>query len=130
MPQPVCLSAHAASVVSLPFRCCFCRYSVQRSSDNAEKDIGVVSAGGIVDTAAVALFCPQSTEQCTVQRIYDQSPKGNHLATGIKGITAVNATRQQFMIGAGGNGKLFYAAVFEGGMGYVTNSPHPLRFLC
>ena len=52
-------------------------YLVLNSASNATKDIGVISAGGIADTAAQDIFCGSAL--CIVQRIYDQSPSGNHL---------------------------------------------------
>ena len=52
-------------------------YNVMRTSDNTTKDIKVVSAGGIADSAAHDAFC--GGHVCVVQRIYDQSPKQNHL---------------------------------------------------
>eukprot|EP01052_Picozoa_sp_SAG31_P033184 SAG31_NODE_3718_length_3951_cov_2.903686_4_plen_170_part_00 len=41
------------------------------------KDIGVVNVGGVADTAAHDAWCASSV--CVVQRIWDQSPRGNHL---------------------------------------------------
>jgi hypothetical protein len=52
-------------------------YVVLNSASNATKDIGVISAGGTADAASQDLFCGSSL--CIVQRIYDQSPSGNHL---------------------------------------------------
>jgi hypothetical protein len=54
-------------------------YTLQKKQGRgfATKDIGVVSPGGIADTAAHDAWCGSSV--CVVQRIWDQSPKGNHL---------------------------------------------------
>ena len=52
-------------------------YQLQRTPNNATKDIAVRGAGGKADSAAHTAFCRGTT--CTVQRIYDQSPRGNHL---------------------------------------------------
>ena len=58
--------------------------------------------------------------QCIVQRIYDQSPKKNHLNTAPAGghvntpDKGVNATRYPVTI----NGNKVYSLYFEGGMGY------------
>ena len=107
-------------------------YTVHRGSDGSVKAIGLID--GVVDTAAVTAFCSGQNELCTVQQIFDQSPKGNHLAAGAsaRGLLPVNATRQQFRIGAGSTretgggaalaGKPFYAAVFEGKMGYRNDT--------
>ena len=54
-------------------------YQLQRTpaAGNARKDIAVRGAGGKADAAAHTAFCRDAT--CTVERIYDQSPRGNHL---------------------------------------------------
>jgi hypothetical protein len=44
------------------------------------KDIAVVAAGGVADSAAQDAFCAGTT--CTISVIYDQSGKGNHLTPG------------------------------------------------
>ena len=93
-------------------------YQVKRLSDNATADIGVLSAGGFVNSAAQDAFCFQT--QCVVQRIYDQSPYGNHLDIAPPGgahnqaDSPVNATRFPITL----SGHSAYAAYFEGGMGY------------
>merc|ERR1712087_344324 len=98
-------------------------YSVQRSSDKQTKDIGVLSAGGFADAAAQDTFCAGSRTSCTVMRIYDQSPKGNHLDIEGGGSgdrspdKGVNAERAPLVVG----GHKVYAAAFEGGMGYRNN---------
>jgi hypothetical protein len=43
----------------------------------SRKDIAVRGAGGKADAAAHTTFCRGAI--CTVERIYDQSPRGNHL---------------------------------------------------
>ncbi|RKN43231.1 alpha-L-arabinofuranosidase B [Streptomyces hoynatensis] len=52
-------------------------YQVKRSSDNATRDIGLLSAGGYADAAAQDAFCSGTT--CLISVIYDQSGRGNHL---------------------------------------------------
>jgi hypothetical protein len=60
-------------------------YEVKRLSDNAAKDIGVVQpvaqpfpdAGGYADATAQDEFCADTI--CVINKIYDQSGKGNHL---------------------------------------------------
>lgn len=47
-------------------------------SSSTTKDIKVLGPGGVVDAAAHEAFCGP-TGACTVLRIYDQSPNGNHL---------------------------------------------------
>lgn len=97
-------------------------YAVRRLSDNATKDIPVLAAGGVADAAKQDAFCAGAA--CIVHRIYDQSPRGNHLhvSTGRHGPGArgpdrpVNATRGPLTLGGGQHA--VYGAVFEGGMGY------------
>ncbi|WP_182906863.1 arabinofuranosidase catalytic domain-containing protein [Microbispora sp. H13382] len=52
-------------------------YQVRRSSDNATRDIGVLSAGGVADAAAQDSFCAGTT--CLITIIYDQSGRNNRL---------------------------------------------------
>ncbi len=60
-------------------------YQVKRQSDGKTLDIGVVQpvdlpfpdAGGYADAAAQDAFCANTI--CVINRIYDQSDKGNHL---------------------------------------------------
>ena len=59
-------------------------YQVKRQSDGKTLDIGVVQpvaspvrAGGYADAAAQDAFCAGTL--CVINRIYDQSGKGNHL---------------------------------------------------
>lgn len=93
-------------------------YLVQRSKDNATKEIGVTAAGGFADSASQDAFCGMS--MCTIVKIFDQSSKQNHIATAPPGGAArapdkgVNASKSRIMVG----GHPVYAAVFEGGMGY------------
>ena len=96
-------------------------YAVTRASDGATKTIGVVTPGGVVDTAALASFCP-AAEQCMVQRIFDQSPQGNHIAPVLPRAGPVNATKQAFTVG----GRAVYGAVFEGVMGYRNDTARGL----
>ncbi|WP_432861869.1 alpha-L-arabinofuranosidase B [Microbispora rosea] len=52
-------------------------YQVRRSSDNATRDIGVLSAGGVANAAAQDSFCANTT--CLITIIYDQSGRNNRL---------------------------------------------------
>jgi len=93
-------------------------YQVNRTSDGALADVGVLAAGGYADAAAQDAFC--GSNPCVVQRIYDQSPMGNHLSVAPAGghvphgDQPVNATRHAITAG----GHKVYAAFFEGGQGY------------
>jgi hypothetical protein len=52
-------------------------YQVRRSSDNATRDIGVLSAGGVANAAAQDSFCANTT--CVITILYDQSGRNNRL---------------------------------------------------
>ncbi|MET7517971.1 alpha-L-arabinofuranosidase B [Streptomyces sp. NPDC005480] len=58
-------------------------YQVTRASDNATKDIGLLSTGGYADAAAQDSFCASTS--CVVSVIYDQSGKGNKLTRALRG---------------------------------------------
>jgi len=80
-------------------------YKVKRASDGMTKDIGVVSAGGLADSAAQDAFCSGTT--CTITIVYDQSGHGNFVEAetpdstvgGHSGQTASNATQESFTVG-------------------------------
>jgi hypothetical protein len=104
-------------------------YQVQRTSDNAVRDIGVLSAGGIADAAAQDAFCAGTT--CTITRVYDQTgSSGNTLVYqgpgGTGGAdTAAVATTEALTVG----GRKAYAlyinpgnSYFAGGSGVPTGS--------
>lgn len=73
---------------------------------------------GFANSAAQDTFCAGT--DCTISRIYDQSPRLNHLDTAPAGgahwlpDAGVNATKNKITIG----GNPVYGAYFEGGMGY------------
>ena len=50
-------------------------YQIQRASDNSTLNIGLLSAGGVVDSAPQVSFCSGTT--CTVTELYDQTANGN-----------------------------------------------------
>ena len=94
-------------------------YSVQRHSDSALKDIGVLGPGGFANAAVQDKFCASSS--CTIHRIYDQSEKGNHLGVSIafiKWMKPVNASKAKVVVG----GHPVYGAYFEGGQGYRNDT--------
>jgi non-reducing end alpha-L-arabinofuranosidase len=96
-------------------------YLVQRESDKATTAIFVGSAG-YADSATQDTFCAGTS--CVVTRIFDQSPKGNHLNRAPWGGASrhsekgVNATKHKLTL----NGHAVYGAYFEGGMGYRCDS--------
>lgn len=52
-------------------------YQVRRASDNATRDIGVLSPGGYANAAAQDSFCAGTT--CLITIVYDQSGRNNRL---------------------------------------------------
>ncbi|MDH2430792.1 arabinofuranosidase catalytic domain-containing protein [Sphaerisporangium sp. TRM90804] len=58
-------------------------YQVQRSSDNATQDIGVLGAGGVANAAAQDSFCANTN--CVISIIYDQSGRNNRLTRALGG---------------------------------------------
>lgn len=52
-------------------------YQVRRASDKTTRDIGVLTPGGFANSAMQDAFCTGTP--CAISKIYDQSPKGNHL---------------------------------------------------
>lgn len=97
-------------------------YQVRRASDNKEKAISLLKAGGVADSATQDIFC-EGTE-CIISCIFDQSSQGNHLdiAPGGGAIhradKGVNASSIRISVG----GHIVYGARFEGGMGYRNDN--------
>ena len=52
-------------------------YQVRRSSDNATRNVGVLTAGGYANASAQDSFCAGTS--CVVTAVYDQSGRGNDL---------------------------------------------------
>ena len=52
-------------------------YQVQRASDRAFADVGLLSAGGVANAAAQDSFCAATS--CTITKIYDQTANHNDL---------------------------------------------------
>jgi hypothetical protein len=96
-------------------------YQVKRKSDNAAKDIGVLSPGGYANAAAVDSFLQGTTG--TVSKIYDQSERKNDLTISLYGSAAPNplketpATRIKDTI----SGNIVYPLAMEPGEGYRNN---------
>ena len=78
----------------------------------------MLTPGGFADSKSQDAFCGDA--HCVIWRIYDQSPKMNHLDIAPPGgahraeDAPVNATREKLTVG----GHTVYGAYFEGGMGY------------
>lgn len=94
-------------------------YALQRSSDNATADIKVMPTTGFANGPAQVAFCTSPPTTCTVERIYDQSGRSNHLerVTIYKGnihgwpTGGINAMRDELTVG----GQWVFSAYFEGG---------------
>ena len=52
-------------------------YQIQRASDSTFLNIGLQSAGGIVDSAPQVLFCAGTS--CTITELYDQTANANNM---------------------------------------------------
>jgi len=93
-------------------------YAVRRLDNNRTADITPITPGGLANASAQDAFCAGTG--CVVQRIYDQSPRANHLDIAPPGGAhreedrPVNATRWKINLG----GRSVYGAYFEGGQGY------------
>ena len=101
-------------------------YQVRRTSDNATRNIGLLSVGGYADAAAQDSFCSGTT--CLISIIYDQSGRGNNLTQappgGFSGPAAGGfdnlaiATAAPTMI----NGHKAYGVYVSPGTGYRDNN--------
>ena len=93
-------------------------YSVNRTSDGATMDIGLLAPGGEVNAKAQDAFCAGTS--CIVSSIYDQTARHNDLTISPPGGAwkhpglPVNATRYPTKIA----GAAAYAAFFETKQGY------------
>lgn len=94
-------------------------YMLHRVSDNATADISVLPATGFANGPAQVAFCSTPPTKCTVERIYDQSGRGNHLErvvvykNNVHGwpTNGIDAMRDELRVG---NHSVF-SAYFEGG---------------
>jgi non-reducing end alpha-L-arabinofuranosidase len=92
-------------------------YKVQRVSDGATRDIGVLAPGGYADAVTQTAFCSQAP--CTITEIYDQSPEGNNLYVeggGGHGSADIGAPANALPVTAGG--EEVYGVEMSAGMGY------------
>ena len=78
----------------------------------------MLAAGGFADSKSQDSFCAGT--DCVICRIYDQTPRMNHLDIAPPGgahraeDSPCNATKEKLTVG----GHPVYGAYFEGGMGY------------
>ncbi|WP_328668777.1 alpha-L-arabinofuranosidase B [Streptomyces sp. NBC_00328] len=96
-------------------------YQVQRASDGATANIGLLAAGGYANAAAQDSFCNGTT--CIITKIYDQSSRHNDLTiegAGGAGAADVGAPADALPVTAGGH--QVYGLEISAGMGYRDNS--------
>ncbi|MEU7785326.1 alpha-L-arabinofuranosidase B [Amycolatopsis sp. NPDC049159] len=96
-------------------------YQVQRASDGAKTNIGLLAAGGYANAAAQDSFCAGTT--CLITELYDQSPRHNDLTIegpGGAGGQDTGVPADALPVTAGGH--QVYGASFSGRMGYRDNS--------
>jgi hypothetical protein len=96
-------------------------YQVQRASDGARTNIGLLAAGGYANAAAQDSFCAGTT--CLITEIYDQSPRHNDLTIegpGGAGGQDTGVPADALPVTAGGH--QVYGASFSGRMGYRDNT--------
>jgi non-reducing end alpha-L-arabinofuranosidase len=91
-------------------------YQVQRASDQAVSNIGLLRPGGAADAAAQEAFCVGTS--CTITMIYDQSGHKNDLAIEDHD-KAASATALPVTIG----GHTVYGVYIRPGMGYRHPAP-------
>jgi hypothetical protein len=97
-------------------------YQVRRTSDNKTLDIGTLTSGGIVNATAQDTFL--NGKPGTISKIYDQSPRGNHLPVTppggwlSSGGRESNATAAKITI----NGHTAYGVYINYGNGYRNNT--------
>lgn len=91
-------------------------YRVTNSS-NVSADIGTRTAGGWADIFAHEKFC--AAKDCVISKIYDQSPRGNHLVQRISdGVVHKMVPASIHKISVNGGAEQVYGMWFEPGHGY------------
>src|SRR5947209_1396308 len=101
-------------------------YQVQRSSDHAYSDIGLIAAGGVANAAAQDSFCANTS--CTITKIYDQTSNHNDMPISWGGLwkgpgpngadIGANATALPLTIG----GQKAYGVKVTQGVGYRVDN--------
>ncbi|HEV2345399.1 MAG TPA: arabinofuranosidase catalytic domain-containing protein [Actinocrinis sp.] len=101
-------------------------YQVQRSSDGGYQNIGLMTAGGVVNAAQQDSFCTGTT--CTITKIYDQTANHNDMPISWGGYwkgpgpngadIGANATALPLMVG----GQKAYGIKGGGGVGYRVDN--------
>ncbi len=118
-----CVAAHS-TVRSLYAKYTGALYQVKRASDNATRNIGLLS-DGYANAATQDAFCKNTT--CIITKIYDQSPRHNDLAISSGGSykgpgpngSDLGAAADALPVTAGGH--QVYGVSISPGMGYRNN---------
>ncbi|MEW6436306.1 MAG: alpha-L-arabinofuranosidase B [Pseudomonadota bacterium] len=118
-----CIAAHS-TVRSLYAKYKGALYQVKRASDNALRNIGLLS-DGYANAAAQDAFCANTS--CVITKIYDQSPKHNDLTIASGGHykgpgprgSDLGAAADALPVTAGGH--QVYGVSISPGMGYRNN---------
>jgi hypothetical protein len=93
-------------------------YQLQRASDNATQDVGLLSAGGYANAATQDSFCSGTT--CNITKIYDQTSNHNDLFWDGFLPTVANA----WPITISGYKAYGLQIVAGGGSGFATNNAY------
>jgi hypothetical protein len=101
-------------------------YQVQRSSDKAYRDVGLLSAGGYADSAVQDSFCAGTS--CTITKIYDQTAYHNDMPISWGGLwkgsgpngSDSGANAKALPLTAGGH--RVYGVKIDPGMGYRVDN--------
>ena len=96
-------------------------YQVQRSSDGAKTNIGLLSTGGYANASTQDAFCVHTN--CVITVVYDQSPRHNDLTIegpGGAGGQDVGANASALPVTAGGH--RVYGVYIAGTTGYRDNA--------
>jgi hypothetical protein len=96
-------------------------YQVQRVSDGATADVGLLTAGGYANATEQDVFCAHTT--CVITKLYDQSPEHNNLTVEGPGGAAgqdVGANAAALPVTVGGH--KVYGLYIAGQTGYRDNA--------
>ena len=96
-------------------------YQVQRASDGAAADIGLLAAGGYADASQQDSFCAGTS--CTISRIYDQSGNWNDLTVeGAGGAGGADHAADAAALPVTAGGHSVYGVKVTGVVGYRDNN--------
>jgi hypothetical protein len=87
------------------------------NASNTSADITARAPGGFADTSVHDKFC--AAEDCVISKIYDQSPRGNHLIQRISdGVVHKMVPASRHKIAVAGGSEQVYGMWFDPGHGY------------